>query len=138
MAMLEINWNPTTTLLRHFAWLLAGIVAVAGAWSLYRFDTWLPTAIVWISAALVALVGWRAPQTLRLIYVAWLCAAFPLAWLISHLLLAGVYYVVITPIGLVLRCLRHDPLGLKGRQSAESYWTPRKPVEDQRRYFRQF
>jgi hypothetical protein len=93
---------------------------------------------VWSAALLIVLLGWKAPATLRMVYVAWLCAAFPLAWLTSHLLLAGVYYLVITPLGLVLRCLGHDLLNLRLDCSAESYWTPRKPAADQRRYFRQF
>jgi hypothetical protein len=136
--MIDINWNPPPKFLRHFAWMLSGILALAGVWCAYRFEDWRPAAVVLAAALMIGLIGWRSPSALRWLYVGWSCAAFPVAWVVSHLLLAGVYYLVITPIGLMLRLLGHDLLGLKIDRSAESYWTPRQTTEDRQRYFRQF
>jgi hypothetical protein len=65
--------------------------------------------------------------------------AFALGWFNTRLFLGIVFYLIITPVGLVMRILRKDPLRLKFDRSAASYWTIResKPV-DQKRYERLF
>ena len=48
-------------------------------------------------------------------------AVFPIGWVVSHLLLGVVYFLVLTPIGLTLRALGRDPLERRFDQSASSY-----------------
>ena len=74
----------------------------------------------------------------RWIYLGWLYAAFPIGWTLSHILLAAGYYLVLTPMGLLARWLREDPLERKLDRDAATYWTERRPPRDVRRYFRQF
>jgi hypothetical protein len=56
----------------------------------------------------------------------------------SHLLLAGVYYLLITPLGLVMRLAGRDKLEMRRDHQATTYWTPRPPTPKVSRYFRQF
>jgi hypothetical protein len=90
------------------------------------------------------LLGTSRPAWLRPVYVAWMAAAYPIGWLLAHLLLAAIYFLLITPIGLVLRLARHDPLARRFDREAQSYWTPRaystrRPDRtDRERYFSQF
>jgi hypothetical protein len=84
-------------------------------------------------------VGLLVPQAIRWVYVGWMLAAFPIGWLVSHLLLAAIFFGVIMPIGLILRVLGRDPMRKSFDRSASTYWIAR-PTEptDSRRYFRQF
>jgi hypothetical protein len=54
----------------------------------------------------------------------WMGLAAILGYVNSRILLSAVYYLLLTPIGGVLRLARYDPLRRRGpRQS--SYWIPR-------------
>ena len=79
-----------------------------------------------------------APPVRRWIYVGWIYAAFPIGWTVSHVLIAGIYYLLITPIGLIIRATGRDPLLRKFDRSAPTYWTPHPPPGDVKRYFRQY
>jgi hypothetical protein len=63
--------------------------------------------------------------------------AFPIGWTVSRLLLAGVYYGLMTPIGLGGRLMGRDPLQLRFHE-CESYWTDKPARTEARSYFRQF
>ena len=54
------------------------------------------------------------------------------------LILAVVYYLVLFPIGLILRLRGYDPMQRRFDRSAKSYWTPREQEEGTERYFKQF
>ena len=94
--------------------------------------------MVWTAGAALVTLYAVAPPLRRWVYVGWLCAAYPIGWTVLHLTLAITYYVVLTPIGLVLRLVRRDPLERFPDRTATSYWSVRRPVRDVRRYFRQF
>ena len=74
----------------------------------------------------------------RPIYLGWMYAVFPIGWVISHTVLALTYYLVLTPIGLLMRGLGRDPMERRFDRDGETYWTPHEPSEDPARYFRQF
>jgi len=57
---------------------------------------------------------------------------------VSFVILAAIYYAVLTPIGLLMRLVGYDPMCRRRDANAASYWTSREPVDDVRRYFRQF
>ncbi|MFM7833168.1 MAG: SxtJ family membrane protein, partial [Planctomycetaceae bacterium] len=59
--------------------------------------------------SLLLLAIWR-PSFLRVLYVGWSLAAFPVGWLMSHLLLFAMYFGVFWPTGCLLRLLGWDPL----------------------------
>ena len=51
---------------------------------------------------------------------------------------AAIYYLVFTPVGLLLRLVKGDPLERRLDRSASTHWAKRPPTGDVRRYFRQF
>lgn len=138
MALIEIDRHPAARELRWFGVLLAVFVLLAGAFVRVRLDE--PAAAWWIwtgGAGLTAIYAAVRPLR-RWIYLGWLHAAFPIGWTVSHLLLAAMYYLVVTPIGLVVRWSRGDPLDRACDRAASTYWVARRPVRDVKRYFRQF
>lgn len=100
-------------------------------------DTVIATAIgAAFGIALAAITAASKPAGTTL-YRAWMVAFRPVGWSVSFLLLAGVYYAILTPTGLLMRALGRDPMERTIDRSATSYWVRRQPVTDPRRYFRQ-
>jgi hypothetical protein len=79
-----------------------------------------------------------APERLRPVYCVFMVAAFPIGWVLSHGLLAIVYYGVFTPIGRVMRMRGRDPMQRRFDSQTESYWVPRNSEKSAQDYFRQF
>ena len=138
MALIPINRNPSRKQLAVFGvtWLL--FFGVAGWLALARGGSLPGACVLWSLAAVVPAIGWLVPAFLRAVYVAMAYAAWPIGAAVSVLLLAAVYYLVLTPTGLLMRLLGRDPMERKFPSDQQSHWQPRAPVEDVRRYFRQF
>ena len=62
----------------------------------------------------------------------------PIGWTISHAVLALLYYLLFTPIGLIIRLFGRDPMQRRLDRSAATYWVPHNQDRDAGRYFRQF
>ncbi len=59
--------------------------------------------------------------------------------IIMKVTLVLVYYVILTPIGLLMRLFRRDPLGRKIKRNAKTYWIKRQSAVATRESFeRQF
>jgi hypothetical protein len=86
----------------------------------------------------VPILGWLVPAFMRLVFVGMSYVAWPIGFVVSHLVLAAVYYLVLTPVGLVMRLLGYDPMRRGFDREAASYWVERPAAAEPRRYFRQF
>ena len=136
--MIEINKDPSPRELRWFGVLLVLFFALVGALVRWRLDAPRVGAGLWVAGGTLALIYLVLPRLRRAIYLAWLYAAYPIGWTISHLLLLFVYYAILTPIGLLLRLAGKDPLERRQDRSAPSYWSRRDQDQDVKSYFRQF
>ena len=139
MALIEINRDPTPRQVRQFAsfWLSGFCLLLAGLAG-YRFSSWTTAAVLAGCGGLSIVLGIVRPAWMRIVLLAWMWAAFPIGWAISHVLIAALYYLVVTPIGLAMRAFGRDPLARRFDPDAQSYWTPRRQEADPGRYFRQF
>lgn len=138
MALVTLHLNPSRRELRQFAILCLFGFVLLGA--LLRWQWGLPTAslTLWVLAPLVAAVGLAFPPAVRPLYVGLSVAAYPLGWVVSHIVMGLTYFVAITAVGVLLRRFGRDALGLQFDRAAKTYWLRRKPTTDLRRYFRQF
>jgi hypothetical protein len=139
MALIDINRNPTLRELRQFAgiWFPAFFALVGGiVW--YKSGSLLAASIIWIVALAVSVLGYFLPGFMRWIFVGWMMAAFPIGWTISHLILAVIFYLIITPIGLLVRLIVGDPMQRRFDRAAKSYWVAHNPGGNTSRYFQQF
>ena len=80
-----------------------------------------------------------AYPVIKPIHVGWMTLGFALGWFNSRLLLGLFFYLVITPIGLVMRIMHKDILCQKIEPSKKSYWIKRErkpfdPTECERLY----
>lgn len=135
---MSIQRNPSRRQLAAFAVAWMVFFGIAGGLVLRNTGSGVAAAVCWLLALVVPAGGWLSPALLRIVYLGMAYAALPLGLLISILLLAIVYYLVVTPIGLLLRVCGYDPLGRRFDREAATYWQPRQEVDDTGRYFRQF
>ena len=127
----------SSDLLRQFGFLCAVMFGAAAFWRLSAGGAdWMSISIL-LLAAIAGLLGWLKPVWLRPVFVGWSIAAFPVGWVMSHLLLLCLFFGVFTPLGLLLRCLGKDALNLR-RRGAEGYWQQRAQERDLSRYLRQY
>jgi carbamoyltransferase len=126
----------TSRLLRQFAvlWML-----FCGAFALleYSRQRLITTAIIAALALVLGPLGLVRPQGIRHFYVILTKITYPVGWVFSHLLLAGLYYGVFTPLGLALRLAGHDVLLHRKRPEQDSFWLSKPTPEDVESYFRQ-
>jgi hypothetical protein len=138
MAMIVIDRNPSPRALRQFAGLFLVFFGIVGYLVLRRSESVEAAGIIWGVATCVSLVGFIRPRAIRWLYVGMAYLAFPIGWVVSHVILAAVLYLVLTPIGVIMRLLRYDPLVRRLESDRTSYWTSRRQPDKIDRYFRQF
>lgn len=138
MALLEINRNPSRRDLAWFGVVLWLFFIVIGGVLGRALASDVTRNALWGAGAALALVYYAVPGLRRPMFVGWMYAAYPIGLVVSHVLLGLIYFGVVTPIGLLMRALGHDPMARRFDRSARTYWIEREQVSDVRKYFRQF
>lgn len=118
---------------RKSALLVAAVLLGIAAWNLYRGRTTVVIVFASIGAALVV-AGLLVPPAARAFHTAWMRFAVLLGHVNSRVLLTLVYYLVVTPYGVITRLVGRDPLRRRGTKS-ESYWVARKTTRQAREGF---
>lgn len=137
MSLVELKRNPSPRDLRLFAPLLALFVTVLGSIVRWRFDAPTLASGIWIAGTLLVVLYLAVPRARRPLFVGWMLLTFPIGWVVSHTVLVVVYFLVLTPIGLMRRAAGQDPLSRKWDARADSYWEKRPAPPTLDRYFRQ-
>jgi hypothetical protein len=138
--MITINRHPSRKQLWWFAGLWLPLFGgMVGAWLLWRVHAPRGAIAVWTATAVATGLSLLSEAAATAIFVALSYATFPIGFVMSWTALAALYFLVITPIGLVMRGIGRDSLRLKADGDAGSYWTPRPGRgTDSTRAFRQF
>ncbi len=81
--------------------------------------------------------GMFLPFFLKPVYIGWMRLAFALGWVNTRIILIVLFYLIFTPIGLVMRLLRIDLL--ERSKSKGSYWKQKEklvfnPLDYERRF----
>jgi len=106
--------NASVRRLRRFGLTVAVGFTLLGGLSWWRDHTIAPR-VFWILAALLAVPAAVAPALLGPVERGWLTLGGWLAWVNTRIILTGVFYLVVTPVGVVMRRFR-DPLDRRLRQ----------------------
>lgn len=136
--MIDLNLNPSRKELRVFAALFFVFFTVVAFVVYRRTDSATAAAIIAGAAAVIGMVGLAAPAVVRPVYVVWMLAAFPIGWVLSHVMMAVIYYLVVTPVGLIMRTFGRDPMQRGFDRNATTYWIARPKTPESSRYFRQY
>lgn len=145
--MVEINWQPDERTLRQFGWIaLGGFSLVA----LLAWNEWLVFA-VGLGAArgpvagtllalgvLSGLFSLVAPTANKPIFLGLTLLSYPIGFVLSYVIMGFLFYVLITPVGLIFRLIGKDPLNRRFEPQATTYWSDPRPRRGKDSYFRQF
>ncbi len=117
-----IKGKDRAAVCREFGLVMALALCVLGALLFYRgrsssFFFFLGTGFFIIPALLFPLV-------LSPLEKVWMAFAEKLSFVMTTLIMFLTFYVVITPLALLLRVMRKDLLSLTLEPEAESYWCP--------------
>jgi hypothetical protein len=118
----------STAELRKFGLLVGGAFAVLGA--IVRWKGGDTAAVVlWSIGGALILPGLVLPALLGPVYRAWMGLALLLSRVTTPIIMGVLFFLVMTPMGWVLRAFGHRPL-VRGRNGKE-IWVVR-PAEDRR------
>jgi len=139
MSLIEVNWRPNSKQLRGFgivAFVASGVISLA----LYLLKG---LAIQWALTILgvgfvIFLSSLACLKLARMIYVSLMAATLPIGFVVSFILLAAFYFLLLTPLALFFRLIGRDTLHRKFDSAANSYWVARRSPEGLDRYFQQF
>ncbi len=67
-------------------------------------------------------IGLVLPIILRPFFILWMSLAAVMGFIMTRVILSLVFYLIFTPVGLVLRLLRKDLLNRKIEPDRQSYW----------------
>ncbi len=134
----ELDFHPDTKKLRMFACLFFGMSLLFGGWQILVKDHWLAGAILLGLGSVIQVLGFARPTAVRWLYAGMMAASFPFGWVMSHLLLAIVYFGLFTPLAWIFRLGGRDRLGLRVDTQASTYWKRRPAVSGGGRYLRPF
>ena len=138
MALIEINKNPSRRELLWFGALFALFFGLIGGLIWWKLEAPVVASVLWSVASGITLLYCTLSPIRKSLYLGWMLLVFPIGWVVSHALLAFIYYLVVTPIGRLMRLFGRDPKERRFDRGAESYWMEHDPVRDPVRYFRQF
>ena len=122
--------------LREFALVTSGvIVGLFGLFLPWLFDLGWPTW-PWILAGVLSALGFAAPMALRPVYRLWMRFGLVLSRITTPIIMGLVFFLMITPIGLIRRLFSSDPMTRKFHDG-DSYRVPREktPAKNMERPF---
>ena len=122
-------------MLRQFAaaWLVCFLV-LAFKFGLLRHSA---AGVALGIVSLAGIIGLLAPRALHWPFIVLTIAAFPLGWLVTQLVLALMFYCVLSPLALAFRWRRRDTLQLR-RRPRDSFWSTRNHQPPPENYLKQF
>jgi len=108
---------------REFGLIVGGVLLLLSSWWLYRGKFHEARQITFGVGGLLLLLGLISPRALVFPNKAWMALAEVLAFISTRVILAFVFFVVMTPIGFVKRLFGWDPLHRRAAPH-ETYWLP--------------
>ncbi|MDR4464500.1 MAG: SxtJ family membrane protein [Nitrospira sp.] len=112
--------QATTKDLRQFGLLVGGVFAVIGLWPLvFRSESprWWAMAI----GSLLIVLGAIVPQSLQQVHGGWMKVGHILGSINTRIILGIIYYLLITPMGVIMRLMGKDPMHRVLIQDVDTY-----------------
>lgn len=135
--MIKPAWYPNDRQLRQFS-----VAALIGfpliALFCRRVFHISDFSAYWVAAfgPIVCVLGLAIPGAVYPLYTLLMAITMPIGWVISNVFLRIIFYVILTPLGLVFKMMGRDPLLLKKPQAA-TYWVKHDQRTDAMSYYRQ-
>lgn len=115
--------------LRNFGLLFGIVFTGIGLYQLYADTAETARLVLWILGALFLIAGATVPAALKPLHAGWMKFAFVLGWINTRIIITLIFYLVMTPIGFIMRIIKGDLLAEKLDKNKSSYWDAIEPVE---------
>ncbi len=124
--MIKTLWQsePSPKQLRQFSITLGLIFLVGLIWSQVKENQIL--AGFFLVLLIFLLMGWLWRPLLIFFYRLWMSLSHLLGALMSRIILTLIFFLIFTPIGLILKVIGKQPLDLKIEKEKLGYWHQRK------------
>jgi len=111
MSLIEIDWNPKSKQLQDFG-KIALVMTVIISLLLYLLKgvaiQWL--LIICAFGLMVFIISMISLKLTKMIYLGMILLTMPIGWIVSFIVLAVFYYLLLTPLGVFFRLIGRDPL----------------------------
>jgi len=115
---------------RTFGCTVGSILILIGATKAFVAGAAHPIAcLAFAAGAVLLLLGIVAPSRLSVLNRLWLKVGTAIAKVVNPIVLALLFFLVITPMAIVMRMVGKRPLRLAPDRAASSYWIYREPPE---------
>jgi len=92
-----------------------------------------------LTGIVLILIGFIVPFLLKPFYYLWMSFAIILGFVMTRLILTVFYFLVITPVGLLMRSFGKDPLNRKIDKNSKTYWLKKEYlIKDRSRFEKYF
>src|SRR5262249_39911540 len=130
----DISWHPSNKMLRQFGLLGLGVFGLLGFWQYFQHHHHVAGTIIGGLGLVLGGLGALHPRSLKPIFVGWMVVAFPIGWVVSHLLLGAVFFGLILPMALVFKLVGRDALMRRPQPGRATYWLPKLQPADAGNY----
>ena len=139
MSLVKLDLKPDNTKLKSFAEValcMTVILSLLGAF-LLSWNNKVQQVLL-IAGLVIYLLSKISVKFVLPFYQLLMLVSFPIGWLISHLVFALFYYIIICPLGFFFKLRGRDSLQLKKNKDKKSFWIDCKKNNNLERYFQQF
>ena len=113
------------------------ILTIIGSYLLWKKNNYFE--YFFFVAAVFFILGLILPAALKYVYKAWMSLAVVRGFIMTRVIMVIIFYLIVTPIGLIASITGKEFLDMKIDQNAKSYWLARKGAQNVKAdYERQF
>lgn len=136
--MIDLNLNPSKRELKIFSLAACVFLAIVAGLVWRKSGSTTAAAVLVGLGVVIAALGLTVPRTLRPVFIALMVINYPIGWVVTHIVMAVIFYLVVTPLAVIMKLAGRDPMERRFDPSAKTYWKERPTETDPSRYFRQF
>lgn len=145
--LIELNLRPDDRTLRQFGFIALvgfGFLAAIAWYEVLIFSFGLGAARPIVAGVFAGLAGLAAlfslvyPKANLPIYLGLTIVAFPIGFVLSYVIMGTLFFLIITPVGLIMKILGRDPMHRKFEPEATTYWVAAQGERARSTYFKQF
>lgn len=135
----HVKWRPDRAELRRFAVaMLVGFALLGGLAAWRAGDLLAARPLVLWGAGLTLAAAALVPGLGRLAYLGVYLPTSLIGYIVSHVLMILIFFLVFLPTGLALRLMRKDVLRLRPPRGRRAAWAEIETGGEARRYYSQF
>ena len=87
MSIVRVNRHPSRRELNQFGFIWLGFMAFFGAIAWFKLQSPTAATTLWVLSLVVPAIGWAWPAFMRAVFVGMSFAAWPIGFVVSHVLL---------------------------------------------------